>query len=58
MHAATLPEMTTTERTNLIQEKIKAVQKRWQELRSEVLYLDRRKRKAKRKEKEGEGASE
>ena len=46
-------QMTNSERIQVIQERIKDLQKRWQDLKAEVTYLDRRKRTARRKEKEG-----
>ena len=49
---ASLIHMSTGERIQIIQERIRELQKRWQDLKAEVTYLDRRKRTARRK-KEG-----
>lgn len=50
---ASLMQMSTAERIQVIQDRIRELQKRWQDLKAEVTYLDRRKRTARRKEKEG-----
>eukprot|EP00731_Ephydatia_muelleri_P027376 Em0019g249a len=50
--ASSLIHMSTGERIQIIQERIRELQKRWQDLKAEVTYLDRRKRTARRK-KEG-----
>lgn len=51
--ASSLMQMSTAERIQVIQDRIRELQKRWQDLKAEVTYLDRRKRTARRKEKEG-----
>ena len=51
--AADLESLCSTERIGLIQERMKAIQKRYMELKSEVTYLDRKRRRARRREREG-----
>ena len=51
---AELPDMAADDRVVLIQERIRELQRRWAELKTEVAYHDRRRRRAKRKEREGE----
>lgn len=46
--------LSPSEKISLIQERMKAIQQKYMELKSEVTYLDRKKRKAKKKEREGE----
>ena len=50
---AQLPVMKSAEKVILIQERMKIIQKKWVELKSEVNNLDRKKRKARKKEREG-----
>lgn len=57
-HTATLPEMTSSERMALIQERLREVHKKWSELKAEVSLLDQKRRKARRKEREGTSMSE
>lgn len=47
------PDLSSSDRIALIQERMKAIQKRYMELKAEVTYLDRKRRRARRKEREG-----
>ena len=41
------------ERVALIQKRLREVQQRWTDLKTEVAYIERKRRRAKRKEREG-----
>lgn len=48
-----LQNLDYVQRIALVQERMKAIQKKYLELKAEVTYLDRKKRKARRREREG-----
>lgn len=48
-----LPPMSGVDRVELIQERLKEVQKHWTDLKAEVAYIERKRRRARRKEREG-----
>ena len=45
--------LNSSERISLIQDKMKAIQNKYMELKSEVTYLDRKRRRARKREREG-----
>ncbi len=53
--AGVLPQMSGEERVILIQQRLREVQQRWTDLKSEVAYIERKRRRARRKEREGMG---
>ena len=48
-----LQDMDQVQRIALVQERMKVIQKKYLELKTEVTYLDRKKRRARRREREG-----
>ena len=53
-HTDALPQLSNMERIQVLQERLRGVQRKWGELKTEVAYLDRKRRRARRKEREGE----
>ena len=45
--------LNSSDRITLIQDRMKAIQHKYMELKSEVSYLDRKRRKARKREREG-----
>ena len=50
---ASRPDMKCGERVCLIEERIRRIQQKWSDLKSEVAHLDRRRRRVRRIEREG-----